>query len=139
MNNFIDLLDWDKDQILKLLKDAARMKKAALKGKHKPRLQGRVLGMIFEKPSLRTRVSFQAGMAQLGGQAIFLNGGEVGLGNRESLPDIARTICEFVDAIVLRTFEHENVIEFARWSNKPIINGLSDYYHPCQALGDLLT
>ena len=95
--------------------------------------------MIFEKPSLRTRVSFQAGMAQLGGQAIFLNGAEVGLGNRESLPDIARTLCEFVDAIVLRTFEHENVVEFARCSNKPVINGLSDYYHPCQALGDLLT
>jgi ornithine carbamoyltransferase len=139
MNHFIDLLDWDGDQILKLLKDAARMKKAQLKGKHKPRLPGKVLGMIFEKPSLRTRVSFQAGMAQLGGQAIFLNGAEVGLGNRESLPDIARTLCEFVDAIVLRTFEHENVVEFARCSNKPVINGLSDYYHPCQALGDLLT
>jgi ornithine carbamoyltransferase len=139
MNHFIDLLDWTGEQILTLLKDAARMKKAALKGKHKPRLQGKVLGMIFEKPSLRTRVSFQAGMAQLGGQAIFLNGGEVGLGNRESLSDISRAFCEFVDAIVLRTFEHENVIEFARCSTKPVINGLSDYYHPCQALGDLLT
>jgi ornithine carbamoyltransferase len=139
MNHFIDLLDWDRDQILKLLKDAARMKKAQLKGKHKPHLQGKVLGMIFEKPSLRTRVSFQAGMAQLGGGAIFLNGLEVGLGKRESLPDIARTLCEFVDAIVLRTFQHENVVEFARWSQKPVINGLSDYYHPCQALGDLLT
>src|ERR1019366_3496014 len=105
MKHFIDLLDWDADQILKLLKDAARMKKATLKGKHKPHLQGKVLGMVFEKPSLRTRVSFQAGMAQLGGQAIFLNGLEVGLGNRESLPDIARTLCEFVDAIVLRTFQ----------------------------------
>ncbi len=139
MPNFIDLLDWEGEQILKLLKDAARLKKATLKGKHKPRLQGRVLGMIFEKPSLRTRVSFQAGMAQLGGEAIFLNGAEVGLGKRESLPDIARTVSEFVDAIVLRTFQHENVIEFARWSSKPVINGLSDYYHPCQALGDLLT
>ena len=139
MNHFIDLLDWDGDQILKLLKDAARMKKAALKGKHNPRLAGKVLGMIFEKPSLRTRVSSQAGMAQLGGEAIFLNGAEVGLGKRESLPDIARTVCEYVDAIVLRTFEHENVVEFARCSNKPVINGLSDYHHPCQALGDLLT
>ena len=139
MNHFIDLLDWDKDQILKLLKDAARMKKAQLKGKHKPRLPGKVLGMIFEKPSLRTRVSFQAGMAQLGGQSIFLNGADAGLGKRESLPDIARTLCEFVDAIVLRTFQHENVVEFAQWSTKPVINGLSDYYHPCQALGDLLT
>lgn len=139
MRHFIDLLDWDGDQILKLLKDAARIKKTALRGKHKPFLQGRVLGMIFEKPSLRTRTSFQAGMAQLGGQAIFLNGADAGLGQRESLPDIVRTLCEYVDAVVLRTFQHENVVEFASWSSKPVINGLSDYYHPCQALGDLLT
>jgi ornithine carbamoyltransferase len=139
MKHFIDLLDWDGEQIRDLLKDAARMKKAALKGKHKPRLQGRVLGMVFEKPSLRTRVSFQSGMVQLGGEAIFLNGNEAGLGKRESLPDIARTMSEYVDAIVLRTFEHENIVEFARHSNKPVINGLSDYHHPCQALGDLLT
>jgi len=139
MRHFIDLLDWDGDQILKLLKTAARMKKAQRKGKHKPLLEGKVLGMIFEKPSLRTRVSFQAGMAQLGGQAIFLNGAEAGMGKRESLPDIVRTLCEYVDAVVLRTFQHENVVEFARWSSKPVINGLSDYYHPCQALGDLLT
>jgi ornithine carbamoyltransferase len=139
MPHFIDLLDWDEDQILKLLKDAARLKKATLKGKHKPRLAGKALGMIFEKPSLRTRVSFQAGMAQLGGQTVFLNGAEVGMGKRENLADIARTLSEYVDAIVLRTFQHENVVEFARWSSKPVINGLSDYYHPCQALGDLLT
>lgn len=139
MRNFIDLLDWDREQILKLLKDAVRLKKAQLKGKHKPHLQGKVLGMIFEKPSLRTRVSFQAGMAQLGGQSVFFNGVEVGLGKRESLPDIARTLCEYVDAVVLRTFQHENVVEFAGCSSKPVINGLSDYYHPCQALGDLLT
>ncbi len=139
MPHFIDLLDWDGEQILKLLKDAARLKKAHLKGKHKPRLEGKVLGMIFEKPSLRTRVSFQAGMAQLGGQAVFLNGTEVGLGKREELADIARTLSEYVDAIVLRTFQHANVVEFARGSSKPVINGLSDYYHPCQALGDLLT
>jgi ornithine carbamoyltransferase len=139
MNHLIDLLDWDGDKILKLLKEAARLKKAHLKGKYKPRLAGKVLGMIFEKPSLRTRVSFQAGMAQLGGEAIFLNGAEVGLGKRESLADIARTVCQYVDAVVLRTFQHENVTEFARWASKPVINGLSDYYHPCQALGDLLT
>jgi ornithine carbamoyltransferase len=139
MRHFIDLLDWDRDQLLKLLKDAARLKKAHAKGKFKAHLEGKVLGMVFEKPSLRTRVSFQAGIAQLGGQAIFLNGSDAGLGKRESLPDIVRTLCEYVDAIVLRTFQHENVVEFARWSSKPVINGLSDYYHPCQALGDLLT
>jgi ornithine carbamoyltransferase len=139
MHHFIDLLDWDAGQILKFLKEAVRLKKAQLKGKHKPRLQGSILGLIFEKPSLRTRVSFQAGMAQLGGQSVFFNGPEVGLGKRESLPDIARTMGEYVDAVVLRTFQHENVVEFARWSPKPVINGLSDYYHPCQALADLLT
>lgn len=139
MHHLIDLLDWDEKRILTFLKDASRLKKAHLKGKYKPRLAGKVLGMIFEKPSLRTRLSFQAGMAQLGGQAIFLNGTDAGLGKRESLPDIVRTMCEYVDAIVLRTFQHENVIEFAQWSTKPVINGLSDYYHPCQALGDLLT
>jgi ornithine carbamoyltransferase len=139
MHHLTDLLDWDEEQILAFLKDAARLKKAHAKGKYKPRLEGKVLGMIFEKPSLRTRLSFQAGMAQLGGQAIFLNGTDAGLGKRESLPDIVRTMCEYVDAIVLRTFQHENVIEFARWSSRPVINGLSDYYHPCQALGDLLT
>src|SRR6266498_269637 len=116
MRHLIDLLDWDGDEILKLLKNAARIKKATLKGKHKPYLEGKVLGMIFEKPSLRTRVSFQAAMAQLGGQAIFLNGADAGLGKRESLPDIVRTVCEYVDAIVLRTFQHENVVEFARWA-----------------------
>jgi ornithine carbamoyltransferase len=139
MRHFVDLLDWDGEQILKLLKEAIRIKKNLLKGKTKPVLEGKVLGMVFEKPSLRTRVSFQAAMAQLGGQAIFLNGADAGLGKRESLPDIVRTLCEYVDAIVTRTFQHENVVEFARWSSKPVINGLSDYYHPCQALGDLLT
>src|SRR5262245_17176980 len=106
MHHLIDLLDWDEEQVLTLLMDAARLKKAHLKGKYKPRLEGKVLGLIFEKPSLRTRVSFQAGMAQLGGQAIFLNGTDAGLGKRESLPDIVRTMCEYVDAIVLRTFQH---------------------------------
>jgi ornithine carbamoyltransferase len=139
MRHFIDLLDWDGNQILQLLKDAARLKRAQLKGKYKPYLQGKVLGMIFEKPSLRTRVSFQSAMAHVGGQSVFLNGVEAGLGKRESLPDIARTLSEYVDAVVMRTFQHENVVEFARWSSKPVINGLSDYYHPCQALGDLLT
>src|SRR5829696_7118700 len=107
MRHFVDLLDWDGEQILKLLKEASRIKKNLLKGKSKPVLQGKVLGMVFEKPSLRTRVSFQAAMAQLGGQAVFLNGADAGLGKRESLPDIVRTLCEYVDAIVTRTFQHE--------------------------------
>jgi ornithine carbamoyltransferase len=139
MRHFIDLLDWDADQIQTLLKEAARLKKAHLKGKNKPLLQGRVLGLVFEKPSLRTRVSFKAAMAQLGGNSIFLSQHEIGLGKRESVADVARTLSQYVDAIVLRTFKHQTVLDFARWSSCPIINGLSDCHHPCQALGDVLT
>jgi len=139
VRHFIELTEWTGAEIESLLKDALRMKKDALKGKHKPVLQGRVLGMIFEKPSLRTRVSFQAAMSHLGGQSIFLTQNEVGFGVRESLPDVARTISQFVDALVLRVFEHRTVEEFAKWTTVPVINGLSDIAHPCQALGDLLT
>lgn len=139
MRHFLDLADWDGDQIRKLLKDAARLKKEHERGANKPRLAGRVLGMIFEKPSLRTRVSFQAAMAQLGGASIFLSNQDAALGQRESIPDFARTLSQYVDAVVLRTFAHERVVEFAAHSTCPVINGLSDYFHPCQALGDLLT
>jgi ornithine carbamoyltransferase len=139
MRHFIDLLDWDGAQVKKLLKDAAKLKQAHAKGKGRPLLQGRVLGLIFEKPSLRTRVSFKAAMAQLGGSSIFLSQTEIGLGKRESVADVARTLSQYVDAIVLRTFKHQTVLDFAQWSNCSIINGLSDYYHPCQALGDALT
>jgi ornithine carbamoyltransferase len=139
LRHFIELTDWTGADIENLLKDALRMKKDALKGKHKAVLQGRVLGMIFEKPSLRTRVSFQAAMAHLGGQSIFLTQQEVGFGVRESLPDVARTISQFVDVLALRVFEHRTVEEFAKWATVPVINALSDEAHPCQALGDLLT
>src|SRR4029077_6453404 len=91
------------------------------------------------KPSLRTRVSFQAAIAQLGGAAIFMSGSEVGLGSRESVPDFARTVSQYVDAVVLRTFTHETVEAFAAHAACPVINGLSNYYHPCQALADLFT
>lgn len=139
MRHFLDLTDWDGNQIRKLLKDAARLKKHHLRGKNKPALAGRVLGMIFEKPSLRTRVSFEASMIQLGGGAIFLSGTDAALGKRESIPDFARTLSQYVDAVVLRTFEHDRVVQLAAHSSVPVINGLSDYFHPCQALGDLLT
>ena len=139
LRHFIELTDWSGAEIESLLKDALRMKKDALKGKHKAVLQGRMLGMIFEKPSLRTRVSFQAAMSHLGGQSIFLTQHEVGFGTRESLPDVARTISQFVDVLVLRVFEHRTVEEFAKWATVPVINALSDVAHPCQALGDLLT
>jgi ornithine carbamoyltransferase len=139
MRHFIDLLDWTSEDILKLLKTAARLKKAHVARKDKPVLRGRVLGMIFEKPSLRTRISFQAAMTHLGGESLFMNNTDVGLGKRETLADVARTVSQFFDAVVLRTFHHNTVVEFAQHATCPVINGLSDYYHPCQALGDLLT
>ena len=139
LRHFIDLLDWEGDQIERLLKDAARLKKAHARGKNRPILQGQVLGMMFEKPSLRTRVSFQAAMIHLGGGSVFLTQHEVGMGTRESLPDCARVLSELCDVLVLRTFRHDTVVDVARWATVPVINGLSDYYHPCQALGDLLT
>ena len=138
MRHFIDMLDWDGDEIRTLLKDAAHLKKEQQKSRAKPTLQGRVLGLIFEKPSLRTRVSFQSAIAHLGGSSIFLSS-DVGLGTRESVPDFARTVSRYVDAVVLRTYLHQTVLDFAEYSECPVINGLSDYYHPCQALGDALT
>lgn len=139
MLNFLSLFDVSTEDIHRLLKKAAQMKKAHLQRKEKPLLAGRVVALVFEKPSLRTRVSFQAAVAQLGASSIFLSGSEAGMGTRETIPDFARTICQYVDAIVLRTFSHDVVETFVEYSNRPVINGLSDSYHPCQALGDLLT
>src|SRR5438552_14000274 len=139
MRHFLDLLDLTSDEIRHLLNEASRLKAAHKRGESTPVLLGKVLGMVFEKPSLRTRVSFQAAIAQLGGSSVFLPGNETGLGSRESIPDFARVMSQYVDAIVLRTFSHATVEAFASHATCPVINGLSDYYHPCQALGDLLT
>jgi ornithine carbamoyltransferase len=139
MRHFIDLLDLTTDEIQHLFEETARLKAAHARRTATPTLLGRVLGMVFEKPSLRTRVSFQAAIAQLGGTSLFLSGKEVGLGSRESVPDFARTLSQYVDAVVLRTFSHETVKAFASCATCPVINGLSDYYHPCQALADLYT
>jgi ornithine carbamoyltransferase len=139
MRHFLDLLDVSKDDILHLLQEAERLKTAHERGDRGAPLLGRVLGMVFEKPSLRTRVSFQTAIAQLGGSSVFLPSSETGLGTRETVPDFARTISQYVDAVVLRTFSHQTVETFAQYATCPVINGLSDYHHPCQALGDLLT
>src|SRR5881227_2048852 len=118
MRHFLDLLDLSGDQIIELLKEAERLKKAQQRGKNKPTMQGRVLGLIFEKPSLRTRVSFEAAMAHLGGASIFISQADAGLGKREAIADYARTISEFVDAVVLRTFKHETVVKFAEFATR---------------------
>jgi ornithine carbamoyltransferase len=139
MRHFLDLLDLTSDELVFLLDETAKLKAAYQRGQRQPTLLGRVLGMVFEKPSLRTRVSFQSAMAQLGGASSFMTGHEAGLGTREAVPDFARVMSQLVDAVVLRTFSHATVEEFAANSSCPVINGLSDYHHPCQALADLFT
>ena len=139
MRHFLDLCDLDAGQLQHLLAEAARLKSAFRGGDHAPLLPGRVLGLIFEKPSLRTRVSFEAGMAQLGGRSIFLSATDGPIGQRESVPDFARVLSEYVDVVALRVFSHRTLEEFAAHSRIPVINALSDLAHPCQALGDLLT
>ncbi len=114
----------------KLKKNKAKFSKA---------LTGKSLALIFQKPSNRTRVSFEVGMYQLGGNSIYLGPGEINLGVRESINDAAKTLSRYVDGIVLRTFEHKNVLEMAKAASIPVINGLSDFSHPCQALADLYT
>ena len=102
-------------------------------------LKGKTLGLIFEKPSNRTRVSFEVGITELGGHAIYLGSYEIDLGKRESPKDVAKVLSRYLDGIIARTFSHKTVVEFARYSSIPVINGLTDYQHPCQALSDLFT
>ncbi len=139
VRHYLSLFDLTAEEISQLLKDTARLKRAHHKGIRKPVLNGKILGLVFDKPSMRTRVSFEAAMAQLGGTTIYTAGKDVGLGVRESVPDFARVMSEYVDAVVLRTFHHTTVETFAQYSRVPVINGLSDYFHPCQALADLFT
>jgi ornithine carbamoyltransferase len=140
MRHFLDIPDLSTDEISQLLSEAARLKAARrIRRSDEAPLRGRVVGMVFEKPSLRTRVSFESAVAQLGGTCLFLPGNEVGLGWRESHEDFARVIGQYVDALVVRVFKHETATKLAALSGVPIVNGLSDAAHPCQALADLLT
>jgi ornithine carbamoyltransferase len=139
MRHFLNLIDLSVEELTHLLDEAARLKSDAERGIRPPLLEGRVLGMVFEKPSLRTRASFEAAMAHLGGTTIFLSASDGPIGQRESVADFARTLNYYVDAVVLRTFAHATIEEFARHATVPVINGLSDLCHPCQVLGDLLT
>ncbi|MGH2634501.1 MAG: ornithine carbamoyltransferase, partial [Tepidiformaceae bacterium] len=112
---------------------------AALKQEPQRLLEGRQLALLFEKPSLRTRVSFQVGMRHLGGETIYLGPQEVGLGEREPIRDVARALSRYVDIVAVRTFEQEIIEEYAQYSTVPVINALTIAEHPCQALADLLT
>ncbi len=137
--NFITLADFDKKDIFFLLDQAIEMKQLQKKGISHPYLSGKVLAMIFEKPSTRTRVSFEVGMLQLGGHAIFLSAKDIQLGRGESIPDTAKVLSSYADGIMARTFTHETIEQFAMHAEVPVINGLTDLHHPVQVLADLLT
>ena len=137
IRHFISIADLDVATVDHLLTLAKRLK--AQRSEREPRLAGRSLAQIFEKPSLRTRLSFDIGMTELGGHCVYLSPQEVGLGRRESVADVARVVSRMVDAVVLRTNAHDTIEEFARCATIPVINGLSDVSHPCQGLADILT
>ncbi len=137
--HFLDLVDLSTSEARWLIDQSMRLKRDEQCGRRPPLLSGRTLGLLFEKPSLRTRVSFEAAIARLGGDAIFLNGKDVGLGSRESTVDFARVLSQYIDALAVRTFSHATVEELARSGTIPVINALSDLSHPCQAMADLMT
>ena len=137
--DFIAVSDYSSQDIEKIIDISLSLKAERTKGPNKPILKDKVLGMIFQKPSLRTRVSFDMAMRHLGGDALYLSPAEIGLGQRETIADVARVLSGYVDAIMARVFAHQHVVELAKWSSIPVVNGLSDYNHPCQAMGDALT
>ena len=139
MKHLLSIADLSADEVWQILNLARELKEEWREGGNKPILKGKTLGMIFQKPSLRTRVSFEMGMIHLGGQALYLSPAEIKLGVRESVADVARVLSRYVDGIMARVFAHRHIEELAAYSRVPVINGLSDYNHPCQALSDLFT
>ncbi len=139
MLHFLSIADFSADELWQFLKLAKELKDELKATGNRPILKGKTLGMVFQKPSLRTRVSFEVGMLQLGGHALYISPNEIGLGQRESVADVARVLSGYVDGIMARVFSHDHVLELAKYSRVPVINGLSDYNHPCQALADVLT
>jgi ornithine carbamoyltransferase len=137
--HFLSLLDIEPADLLRLIERAVELKTLHHKGERYTPLPGKVLGMIFEKSSTRTRVSFEAGMAQFGGHAIFLSPRDTQLGRGEPLEDSARVLSRMVDIIMIRTYEHEKLLRFAEYSSVPVINALTDRFHPCQLLADMQT
>lgn len=134
--DFLAIPDFSRAELLQLFEVAARLKRG--KNRERP-LVGKTLGMIFAKSSTRTRVSFEVGMYQLGGHALFLSARDIQLGRGEPIRDTARVLSRYLDAIMIRTFAHEDIVELARFATIPVINGLTDLLHPCQVLADLMT
>ena len=139
VKHFLTMLDLDRKELLDLVRRAQQTKQEMKRGILAPTLPGKVLAMIFEKSSTRTRVSFETAIVQLGGHAIFLSPDDSQLGRGEPLEDTARVLSKMVDCVMIRTFEHEKLVRFASFSDVPVINGLSDSFHPCQVLADMQT
>jgi len=139
LKHFLTLKDFDSEALKALIERAGELKRAFAQGTYPIDLRGKVLGMIFEKSSTRTRVSFEAAMARGGGHAIFLSPRDTQLGRGEPVADTARVLSRMTDIIMIRTFAHQRLEEFARASNVPVINALTDTFHPCQLLADMLT
>jgi ornithine carbamoyltransferase len=137
--DLLTILDLSREEIKALLKRAVELKALHRQGKNPRSLEGKTLAMIFDKPSTRTRVSFEAGMAQLGGSSIYLAPGQTQLDRGEPIADTARVLSRYVDAVVIRTFAQKTVEDLARHATIPVINGLTDTHHPCQVLSDLMT
>lgn len=137
--DLLTLADLEPEEINFLLNQSIKLKEAALQKEVTQPLKGKILAMIFDKSSTRTRVSFEVGMLQLGGNALYLNGNDLQLGRGESIADTAKVLSRYVDGIMIRTFSHDSVVELAKYASVPVINGLTDLFHPCQALADLLT
>ncbi len=138
MRNLLAMTDLSSPEIERIFAITTDLKSKFQEGLREPLLPGWVMAMLFEKPSLRTRVSFEAAMAHLGGTAMFL-GNDVGFGSRESVADFARVLGEYADVIVIRAKRHETAVQFAEHASCPVLNGLTDYAHPCQAMADLYT
>ena len=137
--DFLTLADYSKDELIQLFELSAKLKREVKNGKWSKVLKNKTLAMIFEKNSTRTRVSFETGILQLGGHGLFLSSSEIQLGRGETIADTARVLSRYNDGIMIRTFGHEKVTELAKWASIPVINGLTDSYHPCQALADYFT
>jgi len=137
--DFLRVNDWEPDELVQVLDLADRLKARLKQGVQEPHLDGRSLGMIFSKPSTRTRVSFEVGIAQLGGNGLYLSANDLQLGRGETIKDTARVLSRYLDGIMIRTFAQADVDELAAHADIPVINGLTDEFHPCQALADVMT
>ncbi len=137
--DFISIHDFSEAEVAYILEVGLELKKEQKKGIAHPILAGKTLGMIFQKASTRTRVAFEVGMYQLGGHALFLSPRDIQIGRGETIKDTSLVLARMVDGIMIRTFDHEEVLEMARWSSVPVINGLTDLLHPTQVIGDMMT